>query len=146
MIKKIKDYTTTIDSFRTIGEIQELLVSAGATGIAMNYENGLLKSLFFRLKIKDQEFPFKLPTHADKVYLKLFAGRKMEHKLKQDWEKQSLNIAWRIMKDWVEAQLAIIQLEQADALEVFLPYLSCGDKTFYELQKESNFISLMPKN
>jgi hypothetical protein len=31
-------------------------------------------------------------------------------------------VAWRIIKDWVAAQLALIEAEQATLAQVFLPY------------------------
>jgi hypothetical protein len=45
------------------------------------------------------------------------------------WRKQAERIAWRICKTWLEAQITLINLEQAKLEEVFLPYLvMAGDK------------------
>jgi hypothetical protein len=37
-------------------------------------------------------------------------------------EEQALRVGWRIIKDWVEAQMAIVESELAGVAEVFLPY------------------------
>ncbi len=36
--------------------------------------------------------------------------------------EQAQRVAWRIVKDWVEAQMAIVEAQLADMAEVFLPY------------------------
>jgi hypothetical protein len=38
-------------------------------------------------------------------------------------------VAWRIVKDWIEAQMAIVEAGQAEMAEVFLPYATIEDGT-----------------
>ncbi len=46
---------------------------------------------------------------------------------------QAARVAWRIIKDWIEAQLALVEAEQVDMVEVFLPYAQVqGGRTVYE--------------
>jgi len=53
---------------------------------------------------------------------------------------QAVRTAWRIVKDWVEAQMAILETEMVTMEEVFLPYLLvAGDKTLYQAIAESKF-------
>jgi hypothetical protein len=49
-------------------------------------------------------------------------------------------VAWRIIKDWTEAQLALVQAGVAELAEVFLPYATHPQtgQTFYE-----NFIGTL---
>jgi hypothetical protein len=51
--------------------------------------------------------------------------------------EQAARIAWRIVKDWVEAQLAIIEAEMASRPEVFLPYAqtNTGETIFQRFEK-----------
>jgi len=42
-------------------------------------------------------------------------------------EEQALRTSWRIIKDWIEAQLAIVDAELAPMQEVFLQYLVIND-------------------
>ena len=54
---------------------------------------------------------------------------------------QAARVAWRIVKDWVEAQMAILESEMVDMDEIFLPYMlnSSGD-TVYELYSHNQLM------
>ena len=54
--------------------------------------------------------------------------------------EQACRVAWRIIKDWLEAQMALIQTQQADLAEIFLPYLTSGNQSFYEYVRSNNFL------
>lgn len=48
--------------------------------------------------------------------------------------KHARRVAWRILKDWIEAQAAIIEAGMATFDDVLLPYmLAPGGQTVYEL-------------
>jgi hypothetical protein len=51
-------------------------------------------------------------------------------------EAQAQKVAWRIVKDWVEAQMAIVEAQLADMAEVFLPYAitKSGTTLYKEVQ------------
>lgn len=151
----IKYYTTEIAASKSISEIQGLLARSGATRVMFEYnDTGDVKALVFMLKVNDREMPFKLPAKPEAVYKILYAGKEIRFydqkkvdEVKRKRLNQSLNTAWRIMKEWIEMQFALIELDQADAAEIFMPYLMVSNtKTLYEANKESGFISLMPKN
>jgi hypothetical protein len=46
------------------------------------------------------------------------------------------------VEDWVEVQLSLIRMQQADLLQVFLPYIWDGSRTFYAAIKERNFLAI----
>ena len=146
MKKKVKNYTTEILAHETIAEVQQMLAMAGATGIAMDYDGqGKIKSLFFKLKVENKEMPFKLPAKPAEVYEILFAKMTGQKRYKALRKQKSLNIAWRIVRDWLESQLTLIQLKQAEAGEVFFAYLLVDAKrTLYEVSKENQFSNLLP--
>ena len=55
-------------------------------------------------------------------------------------EKQARRTAWRNIKDWLDAQMALIETEQVKLEEIFLPYMTDGSgKTLYEYMKEGDF-------
>ena len=55
-------------------------------------------------------------------------------------EKQAERIAWRNVKDWIAAQLALVETEQAAMEQVFLPYLlDQENRTLSQRIAESNF-------
>jgi len=48
-------------------------------------------------------------------------------------KEQAVRTSWRIIKDWVEAQMALVESELADVSEVFLPYaITQNGSTLYE--------------
>jgi hypothetical protein len=144
MPKLIKNYTTEIPAERTITEIQKLLAQNGARGVAIEYdEQGSIKDIFFKIIVDNKELPFRLPAKADKVYSALWGNRQRweRERYEQGWRQQAERIAWRICKTWLEAQITLINLEQAKMEEVFLPYLILpGNKTVFETMRQNNYL------
>jgi hypothetical protein len=142
MKQLIKNYTTEIPVERTIAEIQAILAQNGARGIALEYDgNGRIQDIFFKIRLQDKELPFRLPAKPEKVYAAIFAGMQYEDRLRQERMRKAEAIAWRICKTWLEAQITLINLEQAKIEEVFLPYLIMpGNKTLFETMEQNHFL------
>jgi hypothetical protein len=53
---------------------------------------------------------------------------------------QAERVAWRIVKDWLEAQMAIVVTNQAEMAQVFLSYVIADRSglTVYQQFKEHN--------
>jgi hypothetical protein len=144
MKKLIKNYTTDIPVERTIAEIQKILAQNGARGIALEYdESGNIKDIFFKIILNTKELPFRLPAKAERVYQTLW-GEKQEwehRRYGEGWRQQAERIAWRICKTWLEAQITLVNLEQAKLEEVFLPYLAMpSNKTLFETMEHNQFL------
>lgn len=133
----ILNYTTEVDVMKTIGLIHALLVAKGASTIRTDYENGEPKSLFFAMNLNGQQIPFRLPCNAEGVYKAMQKDRKIPPRYKN--VEQSKRVAWRILKDWVEAQMAFFEAGQADMAEIFMPYAVMRDgQTLYQyFQKDT---------
>jgi len=59
----------------------------------------------------------------------------------KQWREEAERIAWRICKTWLEAQITLINLEQAKMEEVFLPYLILpSNKTPFETMERNQFL------
>lgn len=127
----ILNYTTTIDPFKTIGEIHALLVKNGATNISTDYIDRIPASLTFLVELNGEFISFRLPSNHKGVYRALSKDPDVPKRYKT--EEQARRVAWRIVKDWTEAQMAIIQAGLATLPEVFLPYAVTGSGlTLYE--------------
>jgi hypothetical protein len=146
----IKNYTTSIDEHKTVAEIQMCLARKGAANIQIQYDGGLPQAVAFCLKVGDSLVPFRLPCNFDgvlKAMSKQFKsaydqGRKMKDPA---FRAQSRRTAWRIVKDWVEAQMAIVEAEQAQLAEVFLPYVvSQSGQTMFQNFLENQQRTLPP--
>ena len=60
-------------------------------------------------------------------------------------QEQATRIAWRNIKDWIAAQIALVETEQASMQELFLPYLVISQKdappqTLYEKFEGSQYM------
>lgn len=117
----ILNYTTSINPEKTVTEIQMKLAKAGAQAVLCEYdEDGIMEAVSFRIKAPNGFIAFRLPSNKEGIYRHLQKSPRIPKKLKT--YEQATRVAWRILKDWIEAQLAIIEAEMADIKEVFLPY------------------------
>lgn len=128
----IKNYTTSIATDKTIMEIQTALRKAGASAVLVEYDtNGNISTVNFKLRMTHGEVAFRLPGRVDGV-LETLKRQRVEKR--HQTREQAERVAWRIVKDWITAQLAIVEAEIADMAEVFLPYADAGNGgTVYQL-------------
>ena len=136
------NYTTTISTEKTSSEIQKKLAKAKAQAVLCEYDgNAVMKAMSFRIETTHGMIFFRLPANTHGVLKILKADDKVPNRLKN--EEQAARVAWRILKDWVEAQLAIVDAELADMAEVFLPYAQGHDgQTIYQTIKNGGFKQL----
>ena len=134
----ILNYTTTISTEKTAAEIQRNLADAKAQAVLCEYdENGVMNAMSFRIMVPTL-LSFRLPANTDGVYNALRKNPKTPAKLKS--KEQAARVAWRIVKEWVEAQLAIVEAGIAAIEEVFLPYAqNQSGQTLYESIKGNGF-------
>ena len=85
---------------------------------------------------------FRLPAQIDRIYVLLQRDNKVPRNLKT--REQAARVAWRIIKDWIEAQLALVEAEQAEMVEVFLSYAQnpVTGKTLFEQLSNDQFTML----
>lgn len=134
--------TTKIAATKTAGEIQELLAAYGARAVAIDYDDdGEACAIAFRIIRQDVPLQFKLPVRWKGVLRSLIRDR-----AKSPTEDQAKRTAWRQVRRWVEAQLALIDTETADVTEVFLPYLQvdADGTTFFEAAIKSGKVPALP--
>lgn len=112
------NYTTKVDVYATLGAIQGQLVKHGAKKIMQDYDgDGHITALSFMIDTPAGPRGIRLPANVDAVHAVLH-----RQKVKCDRE-QAERVAWRILKDWVEAQMAILESEMVQMDEIFLPYM-----------------------
>jgi len=116
----ILNYTTSISCEKTIGEIMKCLVKHGATKIVTDYSENIPSAVTFCIKLNDNLVAFALPANYEGVLKAMQKDSKVPRRLLT--KEQALRVSWRIVKDWVEAQMAIVEANLADLAEVFLPY------------------------
>lgn len=136
----IPNYTTKVPAHRSINEIQSILAQGGARSVNIEYDRlGQPEAISFGIEFKGNWVHFRLPSRWQGVQKAL----KNEASPRFHSEEHAQRVAWRIIKDWVRAQMAIIEAELATLPEVFLPYAVRPDgKTLYEHFEERG---LLPK-
>ncbi len=126
----IKNYTTKISVERTLGEIHGNLAVHGARKVMFDYDDtGKIEAVCFSVMTPNGECGYRLPANVDATHRVLH-----EQGVKCDRE-QAARVAWRIVKDWVDAQLAILETEMVSFDEIFLPYMIAdrNGATLYQL-------------
>lgn len=148
----IKNFSTDIPEGRTVGEIMGLLATKGARSIHIEYdESGRPASISFVVMIKAASgsdgvpVPFRLPCNFEGVfraiasgYADQYARRRYERNPRS--KEQSRRIAWRIVKDWVAAQMAMVEADCAALAQVFLPYATSHSESGKEITVYDKFL------
>ena len=129
----IKNYTTTIKAEKTITEIQQILAKHKAKAILTEYDNeGNVMALSFKVETKNGDVGIRLPINTNKVLQVLKNQRKNNSQVK-DTKEQAIKTGWRNIKDWIDAQMALIETEMVTIDQIFLPYiLNNNGQTLYE--------------
>ncbi len=141
----ILNYTTTINCEKTISEIMKCLVKHQATKIVTDYDGETPTSLTFCLIINDKMIAFSLPANYSGVLKAMQKDKKVPKRLLT--KEQALKVSWRIVKDWVEAQMGIVDANLADMAEVFLPYaVTRNGMTLYKEMLGDGMLMLQSKN
>jgi hypothetical protein len=167
MRRFLKNYTSDVPVSKTISRIEAVLIKCGVTGITKEYgPTGEVTAIRFHIPVAGRELTVRLPANKEKALTALWLdyadgevltekGDAVEHyqgdrysgkkKRKVDFAEQAERTAWKIVQDWIEVQMSMIQLNQADTLEVFLPYVWDGTATVYSRLKDSGFRALLPE-
>lgn len=138
----IMNYSTEIAVEKTAGEITKALARRGVTRISTLFdEDGVAAGLAFTMKTDHGVADFELPIRTSGVLAAMRKDSKVP-RAKQTPE-QAARVAWRIAKDWLEAQAALIDAELATLDEVMLPYMVDGKgRTVYEVVRASRMKEL----
>ena len=133
------NYTTTIEATKTIAEIQTMLVQAGAKAVIAEFDGARQPcALSFGIATQFGDRAYRLPvnpTAIQAVLVRQFKAGKIQRRFAT--VEQALRVSWRINKDWLAAQLAIIESGQVSLTRVMLPYmLSASGRTVAELMED----------
>ena len=157
----LKNYTSDVPISQTIYRIEQVLIKCGVSGITKEYTAaGTVTALTFHVKIEGRgDVAIRLPADVnaawDALWLDYVDGDKLNQngdavsawgsrkkKRKIDFKEQAERTAWKIVQDWVEVQMSMIQTRQAEWVQVFLPYVWDGKRTFYTALKDNGFKQL----
>jgi len=137
------DYTTSVPVSRTVAQVQAILVEHGARAVMMEYDDrGRITALAFNIKMPNRDLPIRLPIDAAatlRVLQRQADNREIPGRYAK--EEHAYRVAWRIIKDWVEAQMSLLETEMVKMEEIFLPYvITPGGQTVYQVMVEKQFL------
>lgn len=137
----ILNYTTKIDAEQTIGEIQKMLSRHGVSAMMTEYEGPNVSSVSFQLTIDGKKMGFKLPCNwraVREIFKKQgITGGSVRHP-DHNVDNQAIRTAWRIIAEWVGAQLALVEINMVTVPQIFLPYAIMRDGRTLSEHVETN--------
>ena len=138
------NYTTRISADKTVSEIMQELARAGATGVTVQYgTTGRPQGIIFGLIIQEHEIAFRLPINISGILVIMENDKDIRKGLKN--ATQAERVAWRIVKDWIKAQMAYIEAGQATLPQLFFPHaVNNNGQTFFE--QFENYVALPEGN
>jgi hypothetical protein len=138
--------TTQVADSKTVAEVQHYLATHGATSVQVEYgPGGTVDGLAFRINVAGDSVPFRLPCRwkAVEAVLRKSSRRPRSGDTYEQWARR---VAWRQIKRWVEAQMAMVETGMVKTEEVFLPYAivrsNGGMQTMFEYVEEKKILAL----
>ncbi len=123
---RLKNYTSQASMDGIFGAIQQALAAHKARKIQLEFDDeGNATSIQFVLVLHGVNYTFRLPARFENVR-KLVAEsyRNSGKGISGDrLDEQAYRTAWANIRDWVSAQMAIIDSGMVKMEEVFMPYL-----------------------
>lgn len=149
----LKNYTSSVPVSVTIGRIEAILIRCGVQGITKDYgPQGETVALTFHIQQGESKVAIRLPANREDALNAFWADYCERHpkewlrkKTRKDFVQQAERTAWKLMEDWVAVQMSLIQMKQAETLQVFMPFVWDGKRTLYQMVKESGYRLLLPE-
>lgn len=117
----VLNFTTKVPVTRTLGEVSDKLAEHGADAIATTYTDRRPSGVQFALDGHTYALPVDVEA-VERLLRKMDPKQLRASKVTPD-RPQAERVAWRIVKDWLEAQLSLVAAQQVPLDEVMLPYL-----------------------
>lgn len=136
-------YTTQIAASKTVGEIIGMLASHGARSVTTDYDGqGNPVAILFAIHTPHGERSFRLPMNGEAIWRVMVAqNRAGKIPLRFVTREQAARVGWRIIRQWVEAQLALIETEMVSLTEIMLAYMIVRDDiTVYDALRATNLL------
>lgn len=127
----IRFYTSDVEPSKTVGEIQHILAEAGARRVAVTYDEGGEVTIEFQLEIAGRMTSFRLAPEVENMHRALQDDEDATGK-RQTYD-QAERTSWRLLKEWLQMQLAFDAADQASLDQLLLGYgITPSGETIYE--------------
>lgn len=122
----ILSYTTKVNPWTTVNEIQKLLAKNGATHCSIKNEGAHPVVVSFTLFVHNEPLNFLLPCNHGGVFGALKRNNKVPAALRN--MDHALAVSWRIIKTWIEVQMAVVESGLITIPEVFMAHLIINEQ------------------
>lgn len=149
------NYSTKIAPLTSASECMSLLVKHGARALGMTYNGqGVPDGLTFRIDTLHGERQYALPLNfagTHKALNRAYQAGLLHHSDGRNPRmfttfEHAQRVAWRVLKDWLAAQLALIEAGVAGLDQVMLPYMQIDrGTTVYDLFVEHQEQLALPR-
>ncbi|PKQ20167.1 MAG: hypothetical protein CVT66_06185 [Actinobacteria bacterium HGW-Actinobacteria-6] len=144
----VENYTTSISATKTAAEIQRRLAESGASKVMIEYRDSRPSGVVFEAQTEFGPRSFVLPIDVDAMHQLLVAEKRagrlpgISAPLARD-RAQAERVAWRVVAEWVRAQMTLIAARMATLDQVMLPYLVVdGQRSLYEAYRSEGLREL----
>jgi hypothetical protein len=117
----ILNYTTKVNPWTTVNEIQKILAKNKATHCSIKNEGSWPVAISFTMTVNNTPLNFLLPCNHEGVFNALKRNKDVPAKSKN--LEHALAVSWRILKTWIDVQMAVVESGLISAPEVFLSHL-----------------------
>jgi hypothetical protein len=134
---RLKNYASEASEESIFEAIRKTLALHKARRIVFDYDDaGRAISIEFTVTLGKTPYVFKLPARFDEAEPLVAEARKAMRMSATSGEKlrdQTYRAVWATIRDWIDAQMALIDIGAVRLEEVFLPYLLVDQgKTMFE--------------
>lgn len=132
----LKNYRSEAPLLSIFRDIEKTLVDHGAKQVARSYDGqGRTTEISFVVETKSGPLGIRLPARFDRVEA-IFKDQNIPHRPDQPYRT-----TWATIRDWLSAQMALLDWEMVKLEEIFLPYAVGQDgQTFFEVVENKGFL------
>lgn len=132
----ILNYSTTVAAIKSAHEVEAALANHGASSVTVVYGGKEPRGIAFVIDTQFGAKNFRLPANAagvERVIVEQQRRGQISNLARYRGAEQANRVAWRILKDWIVTQLAVIESGVMTLDEAMLPYMLVGpDRTLSE--------------
>lgn len=149
---KIKNRTSIVNPQVTAQRIEQILAEAGVASVSRMYSKGEIVGFEFVIQTQFGNVNFRMPIDTEKAYSVLYAEAKKKQKYewrdlttvqKRNIKDQASRTAWKISQEWIQIQLSMVAMKQAELVQVFMPYATRNGVTLFDAMKQGGYTALL---
>ncbi len=138
---RVENYTTTVSAAKTAGEIQALLAAHGVQRLMLEYAEGKPTGVTFQMETEFGPRLFQLPVNIDAMHQLLIREKRAKRlpgisETLANSREHAERVAWRVVAEWLRAQLTLVATRMASLDQVMLPYLVQDGRSLYDAYRE----------